>query len=203
MKNDDFLAMCKSINPSSEVDKAKNLEAIKLKLEEQNTMKNKRIKRPLAVAAIFAAVMAFSLAVYAVAPVISGWVLDMSRFNVHNIVDTERDVSFTMGLTPYGIRHDLADVAIEGYNISIEEASKIAAAAIYDRFGFCIDGMEGFIHFIDNSANGFIFWSGFIVSYELTTHTPNSNELFYFTICALTGEIFDLTMNTPDTPFRG
>jgi len=46
-ENDKFLTMCKSINPSAEVDKAKNLEAIQLKLKEQNTMKTKRVRRPL------------------------------------------------------------------------------------------------------------------------------------------------------------
>jgi len=147
-------------------------------------------------AAVFAAVMILSIAAYAAAPAIQRWMVDINRFDVHNIVDTERGISFSMGLTEYGTGTPAP------YHVTLEEASKTAAAAIYDRFNFCIDGMQGYIHFIDNSANGFVFWSAFILSYEHTSHS-HATDLFHFTICAITGEVFSLIMNTPETPFLG
>jgi len=74
MKNDDFLAMCKSIDPSVEVDRKKNLEEIKtrlLKEEEQNIMINsKKVRRPAVIAAALIAVMSFSAVVYAAVPAV-------------------------------------------------------------------------------------------------------------------------------------
>ena len=74
MNNDVFLAKCKSINPSVEVDRKKNLEAIQnriLKEEEQSAMlRNKNIRRSAVVAALLAGVLSLSVAAYAAAPVI-------------------------------------------------------------------------------------------------------------------------------------
>jgi len=74
MRNDDFLAKCKSIDPSVEVDREKNLEAIKerlLKEEERSAMfKNKKVRRPAFAAAMIAGVMLLSAAVYAAVPVV-------------------------------------------------------------------------------------------------------------------------------------
>jgi len=76
MKDDAFLAKCKSIDPSAEVDFDKNLEAIKSRIrlltqkEQTNMTKNKKIKRPVAVAALLAGIMVLSAAVYAAAPMI-------------------------------------------------------------------------------------------------------------------------------------
>jgi len=74
MSNDDFLAKCKGINPSVEVDRKKNLEAIQnriLKEEEQSDMlRNKKIRRPVVAAALVAAILSLSVVVYAAAPMI-------------------------------------------------------------------------------------------------------------------------------------
>jgi len=71
MNNDDFLAKCRSINPAAEVDRNKNLEAIKIRLmkEEQSIMKNRRI-RPAIAAALLAGVMMLSVAAYAAVPAV-------------------------------------------------------------------------------------------------------------------------------------
>lgn len=74
MSNDAFLAKCKSINPSAEVDLSKNLEAIKTRLikeeEQSNMYKNKNIRRSAVVAALLAGIMLLSVAAYAAAPTI-------------------------------------------------------------------------------------------------------------------------------------
>ncbi|MCL2397188.1 MAG: hypothetical protein FWC93_03890 [Defluviitaleaceae bacterium] len=74
MNNDDFLAKCKSIDPSAEVDRNKNFEVIKtrlLKEEERYVMtRNKKIKRPAVAAALLAGVMLFSVAAYAAVPAV-------------------------------------------------------------------------------------------------------------------------------------
>ena len=74
MNNDDFLAKCKSIDPSAEVDKKKNLEAIKTRLlneEEQFAMmKNKKIIRPAAAAALLAGIISISAVAYAAVPMV-------------------------------------------------------------------------------------------------------------------------------------
>ena len=70
--NDDFLAKCRSLDPSSEIDREKNREIIKARLlkEEENVImfKNKRIRKPAVVAAVLIAVMSLSAVVYAAAP---------------------------------------------------------------------------------------------------------------------------------------
>ena len=76
----------------------------------------------------------------------------------------------------------------------------MAADAIYEVFGFCIDGMDGYMIFVDNLYA--TFWSGHIRSEELTGHSV-ADEIFYFMIDAITGEVLYLSMNTPDSPFRG
>ena len=196
MKNNDFLAMCKNIDPSGVVDRASNLASIKsrIKDEEQIIMRKKSLKKPFVLVAALVAVMAFSLAAYAAVPAIYRWVVDINRFDVYNIVDD--DISFRMGFTPYGEPEAAAD-----FNVSFEEASLIAAREILARYDFNVSGLEGYMHFIDNSANGYVFWSGFIISYEHTLHSE-ATELFHFTICAITGDIFWLAMNTPESPFR-
>jgi len=74
MRDDDFLAMCKSIDPSVEVDRKKNLESIRNKLskEEEKTImiKNKKIRKPAVVAAVLIAVMSISAVAYAAAPAV-------------------------------------------------------------------------------------------------------------------------------------
>ena len=73
MNNDDFLAKCKSIDPSAEVDREKNLEFIKTKLLEEEQfamMRNKKIKRPAVAAALLAGVISLSVAAYAAVPMV-------------------------------------------------------------------------------------------------------------------------------------
>ena len=72
MKDKEFLAMCRSMDPSKEVDRQKNLEAIRANLlqeKEQTAMKNKRFKWPAAVAAAVIATLMLSMLVYA-APIV-------------------------------------------------------------------------------------------------------------------------------------
>ena len=76
MNNEDFLNKCKKIASSIQVDDVKNLETIKAKLlledkgEEIIMIKNKKIRKPVAVAAILAAILSLSAIVYAAVPLI-------------------------------------------------------------------------------------------------------------------------------------
>jgi len=74
LNNDDFLTKCKSINPSVEVDRKKDLEAIQnriIKEEEQSAMlRNKKIRRPAVAAVLIAGILSFSAVAYAAAPMI-------------------------------------------------------------------------------------------------------------------------------------
>jgi len=74
MSNDAFLAKCKSIDPSAEVNRKKNLDAIKnrILIEEEQTimLRNNKMRRPTIAAALLAGVMLFSVVAYAAAPVI-------------------------------------------------------------------------------------------------------------------------------------
>jgi len=69
-----FLAECRKIDPSAEVDREKSLDAIRaqiLKEEEQNGMlKNKRFRRPAVAAALLAGVLSLTAAVYAASPLV-------------------------------------------------------------------------------------------------------------------------------------
>jgi|GEM_PF-1233152 len=77
MKNDEFLAKCRNIDPSSEIDRTKNIKAIKSRIieeEEKLSMiqnaKSTRIKRPTAIAAALIAALSVSVVAYAAAPAI-------------------------------------------------------------------------------------------------------------------------------------
>ena len=74
MSNDDFLSKCKSIDPSVEVDRKKNLEAIKIRLlkeKEQSAMlRNKKIRRPAVAVALLAGIISFSVVAYAAVPMV-------------------------------------------------------------------------------------------------------------------------------------
>lgn len=74
MKNDDFLAKCKNLDPSADVDREKGRIAIKnrLLLEKGNVnmRKNKRMRRPAFVAAVLAIMLSVSAVVYATVPAI-------------------------------------------------------------------------------------------------------------------------------------
>ena len=85
-------------------------------------------------------------------------------------------------------------------NLSFEEVANVAADAIYQKFGFCIDGMAGYMGFV-----GWLYpptWSGAIVSPELTSHS-DGDELFTFWIDATTGNVLSVMKNTVESPFLG
>jgi len=106
------------------------------------------------------------------------------------IVDSERGISFEIE------RLFLEDYYPPPSNVSFEEAAKIAARAIYERFGICIDGMVGYMFVLSS------IFSGHIVCAELTSHSWGA-ELFHFLIDSETGAVGTLVMNTPETPFIG
>lgn len=74
MRHDEFLAKCRNIDPSAEIDRAKNLEHIKLRLIEEEEklimIKPNRLKKPSVVAAALVAVLSLSVVAYAAAPAI-------------------------------------------------------------------------------------------------------------------------------------
>jgi len=114
--------------------------------------------------------------------------------------------------TERGISFELAHISFEnptqpqlpevGLAVSFENAAKIAADAIYEAFGICIDSLSGHMLFVDNEYMQIQFWSGFIRCEESTAHS-DADELFHFVIDAVTGEVRSLYMNTEETPFRG
>ena len=111
----------------------------------------------------------------------------------HEIEVPEKDMQFVLRQNFY------YDDTPQSFHISFEEAAKIAAETIYQEFGVSIDGMTGNMIFL-NRVGG--VWSGFIDSVELTAHSCN-NALFHFIIRTATGEVTNLYMNTPETPFFG
>jgi len=113
MSNDDFLAKCKSINPSVEVNRKKNLEAIQnriLKEEEQSAMlRNKKIRRATVAAALLASILSLSVVAYAAAPMI--W-----RYFDTNVVQGEEFVNqFIVAEIdlPDGTTSDVIDINID------------------------------------------------------------------------------------------
>ena len=118
MNNEDFLAKCRSIDPSAEVDRGKNLDAIKTRLkkeEEQNIMsKNKKFRRPAVAAALLAGLLSLSIAVYAAAPAIWRYfdtrVVQGEEF-VNNFFMGEIDMPD--GTTSVGIGVDIDREALE------------------------------------------------------------------------------------------
>lgn len=102
------------------------------------------------------------------------------------------------------IRFELAHIHLDGYPtpyyLSFEDAARTMAEAIYGQFGFCINGMNGAMFFVEVEGGG--LWIGNIFSEELTAHSF-ANELFHFAIDAISGEVRSLYMNTVDTPFNG
>ena len=129
------------------------------------------------------------------------------------IVCNERNISFLMQpmyfLTLDGIAElsyqdiDVNDVGTFPVyaRITAAEAAKIAAIAIYERFDICVNGLVGYMHLIINPYVGNA-WLGWILDEELTGHSHGS-ELFYFQVDLVSGEVIELYMNTPETPFLG
>ena len=128
----------------------------------------------------------------------------LSEFPIYVIEHPQRNIRFALAHAFY------ENFPAGPYLLPFEVIANIAADAIYQEFGICIDGMDGHMLFVDNPhatfANnpyaGTMFWSGFVRCEELTTHSWGY-ELFHFVIDAVTGGVISLYMNTPETPFRG
>jgi len=198
MKNDDFLTMCKSIDPSAAVNREKNLATIKTRLKKEQFIMKKH-KRPFVAVAVIAAVLTLSLAVYATVPLITGRIIvDIHVFDdIYLIQHPTRNMSFTLanssweeGGTP------------QATHLSFQDAAIVMADVIYSQFGFCINGMEGYMSFWDGNGVNTARWSGSILCYEQTMHSEGG-ELFHVMIDASTGEVLFANMNTPENPFRG
>jgi hypothetical protein len=129
VNNDDFLAKCRSLDPSVGIDHEKNREIIRtrIKNEEQiDMMKNKRVRRPVMAAAVLAAVLSLSVVAYAAVPaiwrLIDANVLQGEEFVPNlQLVETENangTVSQSVqGITPFDFE---AYIAAGGGEITVE-----------------------------------------------------------------------------------
>jgi len=115
---------------------------------------------------------------------------------IYIIEHPERNIRFAMAHVPLDDYPNL-----QPHHMFLDTAANIAADAIYKDFGFCIEGMNGHMIFVDNQYTGIQFWTGFINCDKYTTHSP-VNSLFHFVIDAITGDVLELIMNTPDSPFH-
>jgi len=114
---------------------------------------------------------------------------------VYVIEHAERNISFALVHRCFGENYPMS----QPYHISFEEAAIIMADAIYQRFGICIDGMDGDMFFVERMNDD--SWAGNIYSEKFTEHAPDNN-LFHFVIDAITGNVLTLYMNTEESPFR-
>jgi hypothetical protein len=184
-----------------------NLANIKAQtLNKLNSKENPIVKKSFfgrlsaaAVAAVIAGVTLLSVVAVAAGPTI---VENISRIisivnPTHVIDDTERNISFEMELNRW------LEYEAQPHHITFEDAGVIASEAIYEEFGFSLDGMVGYATFMgSNLGERPELWSGVIVDEYLTRHSDN-DILFHFLIDAITGEVIYLAMNTPETPFHG
>jgi len=108
--------------------------------------------------------------------------------------------AFTMSDSTVTMAKGQEETISQTSNLSFEEAAIIAANAVYQEFGFCINGMDGYMGFMAWSYQP--VWFGAIVSQELTPHS-DGDELFVFTIEDLTGNVLSVKMNTVELPFLG
>jgi len=115
------------------------------------------------------------------------------------VIELERGISFELAHIYFDDYLQQPDTSIA---IPFEGAAIIAADAIYEEFGVCIDSLSGHMLFVNNQYLQVQFWSGFIRCEESTEHTF-ADELFHFVIDAVTGEVRSLYMNTVETPFHG
>jgi len=151
-----------------------------------------------AVAAVIAGVTLFSVVAVAAGPTI---IENISRIisivnPTHVIEDAERNISFKMELNVF-------EYEAQPHHVSFEDAGVIISEAIYEEFGFSLDGMVGYATFLGPTLGGLPErWSGVIIDEELTNHSDN-DILFHFLIDAITGDVIYLAMNTPETPFHG
>jgi len=102
-----------------------------------------------------------------------------------------RDIDFTMRKS-FNVHATMQDNFIHAEEIAI-----IVADAVYERFNFCIDGMEGYMLLTERNL-----WLATILCKESTTHSM-ANELFLMFVDPVTGRVQDLIMNTPQSPIFG
>ena len=97
------------------------------------------------------------------------------------------------------------DFTLQPHHLSFEEVATVVAVEIYSRLGVSVDGLRGSMHFLGH-GNGLEFpggvWFGSILDPSRTEHNEG-DELFIFIIDAVTGEIIQLDMTTPDNPWLG
>ena len=123
----------------------------------------------------------------------------------HEIENAEKGIRFTMWdnsmvtfLDP--LHGTLFDEDFDAsLIISFEDAAVIIEAAINERFDdICLDGLTGYINLTRLSSSRYV-WDGYIISEELTQYKAG-NELFYYAINAVTGEVITLEISTPAYP---
>ena len=94
---------------------------------------------------------------------------------------------------------------LQEHHLSFEQVAALVAVGIYSEFGESIDGLEGSMHFIGHGS-GFEFpngaWFGSILDASRTEHNMG-DELFIFMIDAVSGEIINVDMTTPENPWFG
>ena len=113
---------------------------------------------------------------------------DFTRWNIVSLFDRHVD-SFTL----------------QEHHLTFEQVAALVAVGIYSEFGESIDGLEGSMHFIGHGS-GFEFpngaWFGSILDASRTEHNMG-DELFIFMIDAVSGEIINIDMTTPENPWFG
>ena len=134
--------------------------------------------------------------------------------NLQLIVCNERNISFHMRPIYFLSQNRTTEFSYLGIDVNdvatfpvyaripFAEAAKIAASAIYDKFGICVGGLVGYMHLAANNPSFRNAWIGLFMHEELTRHS-DGYELFYFRVDLVTGEVISLVMNTPETPFLG
>ena len=129
---------------------------------------------------------------YAIAPLLEGEItFTMEDITRHNLVSWPE-------------RH-ADDFVLQPHHLSFEEVATLVAVEIYSRLGESVDGLRGSMHFLGHGS-GLEFpggvWFGTILDPSRTEHN-SGDELFMFMIDAVTGEIIQLDMTTPDNPWFG
>ena len=120
----------------------------------------------------------------------------------HYVIEyPEKEMRFTIDHMDYRDAISGGDTELLPFHLSLNEAAKVAAAAILEAYDISIDGMSGRMSFWYNSADEPI-WTVFIFDEERTAHS-HINDLFYLLIDGNDGEILWIVMNTPESPFRG
>lgn len=119
------------------------------------------------------------------------------------------DATVTMSIDPLYQSDELDEEgiflnigAVEAHHLRAPDAIVLVAEYIYEKYGVNIDGMTGSMHFWGNGPQA--RWNGAINCAESIDHDySDGDELFFFSLCATTGEMLELNKNTAESPFRG